>query len=124
MSLMPTQNKSCLAKAFFTGIGEVSWLSVLSMGYLYFGLGTGDDAGAPDNQGQDLSVLRGKIMRVDVETGDPATYTIPPSNPYVGNANARPEIWALGLRNPWSSSFDRQTGDFTSPTSGRARAKK
>ena len=51
-------------------------------------------------------------MRIDVETGNPATYTIPPSNPYANIANARGEIWALGLRNPWSSSFDRRTGDF------------
>jgi uncharacterized repeat protein (TIGR01451 family) len=80
-------------------------------GYLYFGQGTGS-SGHPDSLGQDLSVLRGKMMRIDVETGNPATYTIPPSNPFVGDPNARPEIWALGLRNPWSSSFDRQTGDF------------
>jgi len=79
-------------------------------GYLYFGLGSGPPGDS--NVAQDLSVLPGKIMRIDVETGDPATYTIPPSNPYVGNPNARPEIWALGVRNPWSSSFDRQTGDY------------
>src|SRR5438105_11516182 len=80
-------------------------------GFLYLGLGTGSGP-APDGLGQDLTVLRGKIMRIDVETGNPATYTIPPSNPYATAANARPEIWALGLRNPWSSSFDRQTGDY------------
>jgi len=60
----------------------------------YLGVGTGS-AGAPDNLGQDLTVLRGKLLRIDVETGDPATYTIPPSNPYVGNPNARPEIGPL-----------------------------
>jgi len=80
-------------------------------GYLYFGFGTGSGSGA-DNLGQDLSVLRGKILRIDVELGNPATYTIPPSNPYVTTANARREIWALGVRNPWSSSFDLQTGDY------------
>jgi len=80
-------------------------------GYLYFGIGTGS-GGSPNGLGQDVSVLRGKIMRIDVETGNPATYTIPPSNPYANTANARGEIWALGVRNPWSSSFDRQTGDF------------
>jgi uncharacterized repeat protein (TIGR01451 family) len=80
-------------------------------GYLYFGVGTGNGA-APDNLGQDLTVLRGKLLRIDVETGDPATYTIPPSNPFVGDRNARPEIWAIGLRNPWRSSFDRQIGDY------------
>jgi uncharacterized repeat protein (TIGR01451 family) len=90
-------------------------------GYLYFGRGTGGDGTPPDNLGHDLSVLRGKMMRIDVETGDPATYTIPPSNPYVGNPDARPEIWALGLRNPWSSSFDRKTGDFYIADVGQAR---
>ncbi len=81
-------------------------------GYLYFGLGTGGSGSGPDALGQDLSVLRGKILRIDVELGNPATYKIPPSNPYANTANARPEIWALGVRNPWSSSFDRQTGDY------------
>jgi uncharacterized repeat protein (TIGR01451 family) len=80
-------------------------------GYLYFGVGTGN-GGAPDNLGQDLTVLRGKLLRIDVETGNPATYTIPPTNPFIGNPSARPEIWAIGLRNPWRSSFDQQTGDY------------
>src|SRR5205814_2380784 len=55
--------------------------------YLYFGIGTG--SGSPDDFGQDLSVLRGKLLRIDVEGGNPATYTIPATNPYVGNADAR-----------------------------------
>src|SRR5439155_12748232 len=80
-------------------------------GYLYLGLGTGSSEDAI-GLGQDLSVLPGKILRIDVETGNPATYTIPPTNPYVATANARREIWDIGLRNPWSSSFDRITGDF------------
>jgi uncharacterized repeat protein (TIGR01451 family) len=80
-------------------------------GYLYFGLGTGSSEEAI-GLGQDLSVLPGKILRIDVETGNPATYTIPPTNPYVATANARREIWDIGLRNPWSSSFDRETGGF------------
>ncbi len=80
-------------------------------GYLYFGLGSGAP-GDSNNVAQDLSVLPGKIMRIDVETGNPPTYTIPPTNPYVATANARHEIWDIGLRNPWSSSFDRETGDF------------
>jgi uncharacterized repeat protein (TIGR01451 family) len=80
-------------------------------GYLYFGVGSGAP-GDSNNVAQDLSVLPGKIIRIDVETGNPTTYTIPPTNPYVGTANARPEIWDIGLRNPWSSSFDRDTGDF------------
>jgi uncharacterized repeat protein (TIGR01451 family) len=80
-------------------------------GYLYFGIGTGSGS-SPDSLGQDLSVLRGKLLRIDVETRSPATYTIPPSNPYLGSANTRTEIWANGVRNPWRSSFNRQTGDY------------
>jgi uncharacterized repeat protein (TIGR01451 family) len=89
--------------------GELSFGPV--DGYLYFGIGTGSGS-SPDSLGQDLGVLRGKLLRIDVETGNPATYTIPPTNPYVGIANAREEIWAIGLRNPWRSSFNRQTGDY------------
>ncbi len=79
-------------------------------GYLYFGLGDGGSSGDPQNRAQNLDSLFGKLLRVDVNSGDP--YAIPPSNPFVGNLNARPEIWAYGLRNPWRFSFDRQTGDL------------
>jgi glucose/arabinose dehydrogenase len=82
-------------------------------GYLYISLGDGggggDDHGLIGN-GQDLSQLLGKILRIDVNSGSP--YAIPPSNPFVGQAGARGEIWAYGLRNPWRFSFDRQTGDL------------
>ena len=88
-------------------------------GYLYFGIGTGSGS-SPDSLGQDLSVLRGKLLRIDVETASPATYTIPATNPYIGNANARHEIWALGLRNPWRSSFDMNTGDYYIADVGQA----
>jgi glucose/arabinose dehydrogenase len=47
---------------------------------------------------------------VDVDAGAP--YAIPPDNPYVGHPGWRPEIWQLGVRNPWRWSFDRKTGDF------------
>ena len=88
-------------------------------GYLYFGIGTGSGT-SPDSLGQDLSVLRGKLLRIDVETGNPSTYTIPPTNPYVCTANARQEIWATGLRNPWRSSFNRHTGDYFIADVGQA----
>jgi len=80
-------------------------------GYLYVALGDGGSAGDPGNRAQNPMELLGKILRIDVESGA-ATYAVPPSNPYVGNVNYRPEIWALGLRNPWRFSFDRATGDF------------
>ncbi|MBM2850232.1 MAG: glucose/sorbosone dehydrogenase-like protein, partial [Anaerolineales bacterium] len=54
----------------------------------------------------------GKLLRIDVETGTPTTYTVPATNPYTQTVGYRPEIWALGLRNPWRFSFDRQTGDL------------
>jgi uncharacterized repeat protein (TIGR01451 family) len=80
-------------------------------GYLYLGIGTGT-ATMPDALGQDLTSLHGKLIRIDVEAGNPTTYTIPLSNPFVSTPSARGEIWALGLRNPFRSSFDRATGDF------------
>ncbi|MEO8054787.1 MAG: PQQ-dependent sugar dehydrogenase [Acidobacteriota bacterium] len=79
-------------------------------GYLYVGMGDGGSAGDPNNNGQTLSTLLGKILRIDV-VGQ-ATYTIPPSNPFYGLSSARNEIWAYGLRNPWRFSFDRKTGDL------------
>jgi uncharacterized repeat protein (TIGR01451 family) len=80
-------------------------------GYLYLGIGTGT-ATMPDSLGQDVTSLHGKLIRIDVETGNPVTYTIPQSNPFRTTPNARPEIWGLGLRNPFRSSFDPETGDF------------
>jgi glucose/arabinose dehydrogenase len=79
-------------------------------GYLYIGTGDGGSGGDPSNNAQNPGVLLGKQLRVDVESGvNP--YGVPPDNPFVGTAGFRPEIWALGLRNPWRFSFDRLTGD-------------
>lgn len=79
-------------------------------GYLYIGMGDGGDGGDPLNNAQNLDSLLGKILRLNVDAGSP--YAIPPDNPFVGNPNAKQEIWALGLRNPWRFSFDRLTGDL------------
>ena len=79
-------------------------------GYLYIGTGDGGSAGDPNNHGQDLTQLLGKILRIDVDRGLP--YTIPPSNPFFALSSARNEIWAYGLRNPWRFSFDRENGDL------------
>lgn len=85
-------------------------------GYLYYGLGDGGSGGDPQGNGQNLSTLLGTIMRLDVlrDGNMSATkpYGIPDDNPFVGRADARPEIWAWGLRNPWRFSFDGQTGDL------------
>jgi uncharacterized repeat protein (TIGR03806 family) len=79
-------------------------------GFLY--VGTGDGSGIADEYqtGQDLSDVRGKILRLDVS--DPRFYGIPKDNPFVDRGTARPEIWAYGLRQPWKMSFDRVGGDF------------
>jgi glucose/arabinose dehydrogenase len=78
-------------------------------GYLYFGLGDGGSGGDPSCFAQRTSSALGKMLRLDV---DNPTSRIPPTNPFVGNTAYLPEIWSLGLRNPWRWSFDRQTGDL------------
>lgn len=77
-------------------------------GMLYIGLGDGGSGGDPLGNGQSRASLLGKILRLDVDRGDP--YAIPGDNPFVGQQGARGEIWALGLRNPWRFSFDRPGG--------------
>lgn len=79
-------------------------------GYLYIGLGDGGSGGDPQNSGQTVSTFLGKMLRINVDSGDP--YGIPANNPFVGQSNYLPEIWATGLRNPWRFSFDRLTGDL------------
>ena len=81
-------------------------------GYLYIGMGDGGGGGDPNNNAQNPASLLGKLLRIDVETGSPLTYTVPATNPFTQTVSYRPEIWALGLRNPWRFSFDRQTGDL------------
>lgn len=78
---------------------------------LYIATGDGGSSNDPSGNGQNGSSLLGKMLRIDV-SGAGAGYTVAASNPFVGSASVRPEIWALGLRNPFRNSFDRQTGDF------------
>lgn len=93
------------------------WIAFGPDGYLY--IGTGDGGGGddvPNNAQNKLSYL-GKMHRIDVNGDDFPTdatrnYAIPPTNPFVGDPNALPEIWFYGLRNPWRNSFDRLTGDL------------
>jgi glucose/arabinose dehydrogenase len=72
---------------------------------LYIGMGDGGSQGDPHGNGQNPGTLLGKMLRIDVDHGDP--YTVPPDNPFVSRADFRGEIWALGLRNPWRFCFDR-----------------
>jgi glucose/arabinose dehydrogenase len=81
-----------------------------SDGFLYYGTGDGGGGGDPQRTAQDLNSLLGKILRLDVQTA--GSYTVPASNPFVGMAGSRGEIWSYGLRNPWRFSFDRANGDL------------
>jgi glucose/arabinose dehydrogenase len=77
-------------------------------GYLYIGMGDGGSGGDPQGNGQRLDTLLGKMLRIDVNSGDP--YGIPSDNPFAGGDGGLPEIWSWGLRNPWRFSFDRLSG--------------
>ena len=100
-------------------------------GYLYLSIGDGGSAGDPYDNAQDLSTILGKIIRIDPNIQAGAPYGIPADNPFAGTGtvvpepaaglmaqtgsyhpDARREIWAYGLRNPWQFSFDRTTGDL------------
>jgi glucose/arabinose dehydrogenase len=81
-------------------------------GDLYIGLGDGGSGGDPHGNGQSLGTLLGKMLRIEPTPSAPKPYRVPPANPFVGDPDARPEIWAYGLRNPWRYSFDPATGDL------------
>ena len=92
-------------------------------GLLYIPLGDGGSGGDPNNNAQNMGLLLGKVVRIDVDSGPGSPpdcvglgagqYTIPSTNPFVdGAGGVCDEIWAVGLRNPWRSSFDQLTGDF------------
>jgi glucose/arabinose dehydrogenase len=74
-------------------------------------LGAGGGGGDTQGNAQNPGTLLGKLLRIDVESGE-VPYGIPLTNPFLGMAGIRPEIWALGVRNPWRFSFDRLTGDL------------
>lgn len=77
---------------------------------LYIGMGDGGSANDPLNASQNTGSLLGKMLRIDVDNGDP--YAIPTDNPFVNDPNVLDEIWATGIRNPWKFSFDRVLGDL------------
>jgi glucose/arabinose dehydrogenase/sugar lactone lactonase YvrE len=81
-------------------------------GHLYIVVGDGGLANDPDDNGQNLNTHLGKILRIDVDKKEGKKYGIPKDNPFVGRSDAKPEIWAYGLRNPWRIHFDRKTGDL------------
>ena len=81
-------------------------------GMLYIGMGDGGDGGDPQRYALNVTSLLGKILRIDPTPSDDAPYTVPADNPFVGVSGARPEIWSVGVRNPWRFSFDSETGDL------------
>lgn len=81
-------------------------------GYLYIGVGDGGGSGDPEGNAQDSESLLGKILRIDPgQSSIIAPYNIPPTNPNV-DGDGSPEVWILGVRNPWRFSFDRSNGDL------------
>jgi len=76
-------------------------------GMLYIGMGDGGSAGDPQNHGQDMMSLLGKILRIDVNSKK--SYAVPDDNPFVSTKGYRPEIYASGMRNPWRMCFDALT---------------
>ena len=76
-------------------------------GMLYIGMGDGGSQGDPHGNGQNANALLAKLLRINVDRGDP--YSIPTANPYA-KGGGRGEIWAIGVRNPWRFSFDRISG--------------
>jgi glucose/arabinose dehydrogenase len=90
-------------------------------GLLYVGLGDGGSEGDPDRVGQDRSSPLAKILRIDPRPRDGSPYSVPADNPFVDSPRARPETFALGLRNPWRFSFDRETGALWIGDVGQSR---
>lgn len=89
-------------------------------GFLYIGMGDGGGGGDPMGNAQNLNALLGKILRIDVESGT-QPYAVPPSNPFVGRAGARGEVWSYGWRNPWRFTWDRATSDLYIADVGQAQ---
>lgn len=86
------------------------WIDFGPDGFLYIGTGDGGAANDPHQRAQAMDTYLGKILRLDVS--GKSGYTLPKGNPFIGKDGVKPEIWALGLRNPWRCSFDRKTGDL------------
>jgi putative heme-binding domain-containing protein len=102
---------------------DLPWGGMLAFGpdgYLYIGAGDGGPQEDPRGNGQNLGVLNGKILRIDVDkSSDGKPYAIPHDNPFKKSKNdvlpesgALPEIWGYGFRMPWRFSWDSKTKDM------------
>ena len=81
-------------------------------GYLYLGFGDGGDTPSDEKRVRDLGEPDGKILRIDPTPVGDLAFATPFDNPFVGDDDARPDVWAYGLRNPWRFTFDRETGEL------------
>jgi len=94
-------------------------------GMMYVTSGDGTSDSDADLAGQDLTRLRSKLLRIDVDhpdettPGDGRAYSVPIDNPFVGTENVRPETWAYGLRNPWRLTIDQMTGQIWVANNGQ-----
>jgi len=105
-----------------TGVHYGGGLQFGPDGYLYIGMGDTGPQEDPQGHGQDTKLLAGKMLRIDVDHPDGEhSYRIPADNPFLNQPGARPEIWALGLREPWRFSFDSVTGDLWAGDVGQDR---
>jgi glucose/arabinose dehydrogenase len=81
-------------------------------GFLYIGTGDGGSANDPDRRSLNVGDLLGKMLRIDPRPNGDQPYSVPADNPFVNVDGAKPEVYSVGLRNPWRYSFDRVTGDL------------
>jgi len=79
-------------------------------GMVFWALGDGGGGGDPEEAGQDLTTRLGALLRIDPQASEP--YGVPSDNPFIDRDDARPEIWAYGLRNPWRFAFDHDAEDL------------
>jgi putative heme-binding domain-containing protein len=96
-----------------TGVHYGGGLQFGPDGYFYIGMGDTGPQEDPQGHGQNRQLLLGKMLRIDVDHPDAGrNYSIPADNPFVDRKDTRPEIWALGFREPWRFSFDSVTKDL------------
>jgi glucose/arabinose dehydrogenase len=115
----PTSEQVILYQPQPEGTHNGGMLSFGPDGLLYIGVGDGGGADDPLQNAQNPDTLFGTLLRIDIDAGVP--YAVPPDNPFVASGAGKPEVWAIGLRNPWRFSFDRQTGDLYIADVGQSR---